>query len=181
MAPDFFNKLLVKLKAKKSLWADTVFYFVVALLLSSIISYFLLILKIPFQAKKVEELTVAIVQFGSHRQKDLEREILAHQRRIGIFSVLLKAHKIPSNVFDFFEQNIFSNIRFSSFRLNVGAPKIELTGTSEDVLTLARQLAVFKGSDFIINIDNLSLSREEEGGVVFTTSLSLSPQILIWK
>ncbi len=169
--------LIYQLRTKKFWWLDTILYFTLALLVATVICYFIFNIKISFQGERLEELKDAILTTGTPQQKTLETEVFKYQKKINDFSILLAAHKTSSSFFNFIEQSTFPKVWFSEVSLDTNEPKVRLVGESENTQVLARQISFLKESEFIKDIKLLNLSLEEEGKIKFSLVFSLNPQM----
>lgn len=168
-------------KIKKFKWQDIIFYSGLVLFLTLIIFYFIFILKIYFQEKRIQELGILIDRIATERKKELEKEVLSYQRKINDFSILLNSHKVPSNIFEFFEKNILPTVKFSEFRVSTKEPRVEIIGESDNIRTLAWQLSIFKKNKFVKEIKILNFKPTKEGGVIFNLVFSLDSEMLKYR
>ncbi len=169
--------IIYQLRTKKFWWLDTILYFTLTILIATVITYFIFNIKISFQEKKLQDLEKDIATTGIPQQKELERKVFEYQKKINDFSILLADHKIPSNLFNFIEESTLPNVWFSLFGLSTEESQLRLAGEAKDVLTLARQIFVFKESEFIKDVEILNFNLEEEGRIKFDLVLPLNPQI----
>lgn len=171
--------IIYQLKTKKFWWLDTIFYFVIALLLATIICFFIFTVKISSQEGKLKELENSIASVGTAQQKETEKEVFKYQKKINDFTVLLAKHKIPTNILKFFEKMTLPNIWFNGFAISSDSSKIQLSGEAEDLITLSRQLFALEGSKFVKDIAELSFEPAETGRTKFNTSFFVDPSIFL--
>lgn len=169
--------IIYQLKTKKFWWLDTIFYFVVALLLATVICFFIFTIKISFQDKKLKELESGIASVGTAQQKETEKEVFEYQKKINDFAILLAEHKIPTNILKFFEKMTLPNVWFNNFIISAQGARIQISGEAEDLIALSRQLLILEGSKFFKDITELSFEPTETGRMKFNTSLSINPDI----
>jgi len=170
--------LIYKLKIGKFWWLDVILYFVLALLVSLVVCFFLLMIKASSQEEYLADIKQAITETGTPQQKELENKVLEYQKKIGDFAVLLKSHKIPSYMFDFIEENTLPSVWFFEFKADIGESLLTLTGETESMQRLAQQMAAFKETGNITRIGLLSGKIAEEGKIKFTLGLSFNPILL---
>lgn len=169
--------IIYQLKIKKFWWLDTIFYFVAALLLATIICFAIFTVKISFQESKLKELENNIVDTGTTQQRELEKEVFEYQGKIDNFATILANHKIPTNVFKFFEKITFPNVWFNNFIVMAQTAGIQISGETENTTALSRQILVFEEDEFIKNISDLTFEPTETGKIRFNLNISLSPDI----
>ncbi len=169
--------IIYQLRTKKFWWLDTILYFTLTILIATVITYFIFNVKTSFQEQKIQDLKEDIATTGIPQQKELERKVFEYQKKINDFSILFAAHKIPSNLFRFIEESTLPNVWLSLFILNTKGSQLKLVGEAESVLVLARQIFVFKESEFLKDIELLDFNLEEEGRIKFNLTLFLDPQI----
>jgi len=155
-------------------------FFVLALLISFVLSYFILVMKVSSQEQTLLTLEERIEEMGTERQRELEDRVFDYQERINIFSFLLENHKIPSNMLNLLEGYTLPNVWFEGFNLDSEESTVELKGFSENMKTLAQQMDILEKDGYIEEIELLSAKISEEGGIEFTLGLSFNPQLLIY-
>ncbi len=169
--------IIRQLKVKKFWWLDTILYFVVALLMATIFSFLIFTVKISGEKKNIGELEVKISNTGTAQQKQLEKEVFEYQNKIDNFATLLNAHKIPSKVFDALKALTLPNVWFSNFTMDAKTSAIQVTGETDDIPSLSRQIEIMETQDFITDVSGLTFSLEESGKIMFGFSIMLSPEI----
>jgi len=92
-----------KFTKEKSLFSDIVFYVAISLLVSSILCYFIFLIKISSQKERVKVLEDSMLQIGTAEQKEKEAIIFKYQKKIADYTKFLNNHKSTSNVFAFLE------------------------------------------------------------------------------
>ena len=120
--------IIYQLRTKKFWWLDTILYFVLTILIATIIVYFIFDIKISFQEKKLQDLEADIATTGIPQQKELEKKVFEYQKKINDFVILLNSHKTPSNLFSFIEQFTLPNVWFADFNLDTNTPTLKLVG-----------------------------------------------------
>jgi len=171
-----FN-LLSQLRTKKTLLLDAVLYFITAVFLALIICYFIFSIKISLQQKEIKKIEEQIVTTVGAEQKTAEDEVFKYQKKIGDFSSLLDSHKLSSNLFEFFQRSTYPKVWYSDFNVNPKEGEVRLVGDTDDLVVLARQIAVFEESEFVKEITALNFGLSPEGKINFNLGLSLDPKI----
>jgi|SRR3989344_857598 len=162
----------------KSLWISIIFYFFVALLIASVFSYAVLMLKVYFQDKKISEIDIKINAYGTAEQKLNEKEILNYKKKIDDFTSILNSHRISSNIFIYIEENTLPNVWFSNFAVSESKSKLRLTGEAENMETFSSQVHIFENDKGNIkSIDVLNSKISSSGKTNFTIELSLEPKL----
>jgi hypothetical protein len=169
--------IIYQLRTKKFWWLDVIFYFVISLLIATIICYFIFSIKIYFQNKKIKDLEAAMATIGTEQQKVYEEKIFDFQKKINDFAILLGEHKISSNVFSFIEQYTLSNVWFNKFNMNEEGLEVNLSGEAETTEALSRQISILEENQYIKKINLLNSGTGEGGKINFNLTLLLEPQI----
>jgi len=170
------------LKNKEPLWINVIFYLLCSLLIVILFIYSILILKVYLQNQKTDEMNKRMSAYEINRQKIDEKKVLYYRKKINDFDLVVNNHKISSNIFIFIEKNTLPNIWFSGFDMSQSANNIKLSGQSENMETLSRQVQIFERSkDYIKNITVLNSQVDIMGKIGFTLDLRLNPEIFTYK
>ncbi len=169
--------IIYQLKIKKFWWLDTIFYFVVALLLATIICFVIFTVKISFQEKRLKDLENNIVNTGTAEQKESEKKVFEYQKKIDNFATILASHKIPTNILKFFEQITLPNVWFNNFLIGAQTAGVQVSGEAESTIALSRQILTLEQNEFIKNISDLTSELTETGRIRFNMNLSINPDI----
>ncbi len=174
-------EIIPKTKTKKTYFLGILFYFSLLLFITSLISYFAL----NFYQKRLEgELTN--IKKGLEKtadEKALEEEIFGSEKNVGYqqkikdFGVLLNAHKLPVNFFNFLEENTHPKVWFSKFNLDLEKNLLEMSGYADNFEVLGQQALIFKRQDFIKNMNLSMVSLGKDGKVNFDLQLTIDPKI----
>lgn len=84
---------------------------------------------------------------------------------------LLGNHVSVSRIFQFIEENIFDDVRFSTFSYNVENNMLKMNGQARSYASLAEQAAVFEESKFVENVSLSNLSLASGGDVGFSIAI----------
>lgn len=170
-------EIIPKPKAKIFPWINILFYFSIALLITTILSFFILNHFIKKSIPAIHSLETALTKQRTPSQIALEKEILSFQEKIEDIDFLLKRHLVSSQVLEFLEKVTHPKVWFSSLGLSSGKSQLQVRGTTESFQTLGQQLLIFKKNQFIKEVNLSGVSIEREGKISFTFDLLLDPQI----
>ena len=170
-------EIIPKKLAKVSAWQNYLLYFIIVLLLSSILGYFGLRYLIKNSDQKLQDLTAEVEKAKSPERKALEDRLNSLSAKIDDFSPLLLNHQKSSNFFNFLEENTHPKVFFTKLNLDTKGNLIELSGQTDDFLTLGQQLLIFQKSEFVQNLKLSKVGISKEGKVEFTFNFSLDPKL----
>jgi len=166
-----------KLRENKLWWVDVVFYFMISSLIATIFCYLIFAAKVYFQKESIGDYDLSLATVGTEEQKAMEKQIFDYQKKINDYDPLIKNHKIISNILAYFEQNTLPEVWFSRFSMTGGDANIILSGETENVETLSKQISVFEASEYLNKITVLSSVLGLENRTDFNVILSLDPKI----
>lgn len=169
--------IFYQIKTKKIWWVDVVFYFVISLLVSTVLCYLIFILKIYLQQQELKDLDQAILTVGTDAQKEQEKTVFNYQKKINDYAQLAENHKFASNIFSFLEKETLPNVWFSKFGMTVLQNQVDLSGEAENLDTLSRQTLAFEKNELVKKVSILTSNVGELGKVNFNLSLVLDPKI----
>ncbi len=178
---NFNLNIIYQLRDKKNWWVDVVFYFVISSLLATIICYVIFVIQIYIQNEKIKEVQVALTTVGTDQQKEMEKQVFEYQKKINDFSTLINDHKIASNIFAFIEKYTLPNVWFSRFSVDEKQPGIVLSGETDDIETVSRQISTFEATEYVKKIDLLNSQKGSTEKINFNISLSLDSKIFIFE
>jgi len=170
-------EIIPKKVAKISAWQSYLLYFIIVLLLSSILGYFGLRYLIKNSNQKLRDLTAEVEKAKSPERNALEEGLKSLSAKIDDFTPLLLNHQKSSNFFNFLEENTHPKVFFTELNFNVTGNQIELSGQTDDFLTLGQQLLIFRKSEFVQNLKLSKVGISKEGKVEFTFNFSLNPKL----
>jgi len=170
-------EIIPKPLAKTPKWQKLLPYFAIAILIITILGYFILNNSLEKSRQTLKDLEDTLVKLKTPEKESLEKEILNYQKKIKDFSILIEQHLIVSNFFNLLEKITHPRIWFSDFELKPREAQVSLSGEAGSFLALGQQILIFKGEKKIqeIKLDNVSL--DEKGKIKFDLSLSLSPEV----
>ncbi len=164
-------------KIKKFWWVDVILYFVMSLLVATLICYAIFLIKNSMINEQIDDVNLSLKTLGTNLQKDQEKAVINYQAKINDFSNLLKNHKFASNVFAFMESQTMPNVWFKQFSLDAKTNAVQLSGESDDVEALSRQIAAFEKNKYVKSIGVLNSSLGESARTQFNVNLVLDQNI----
>jgi hypothetical protein len=169
--------IIFKLRTKKFWWLDVILYFIISLLIATILCYIIFFVKVGMQKKTISDLEVATEAVGTGQQRENEKEVLFYQKKIADFAELIKNHQFASSVFGFMEEKTASRVWFNLFNLNRKDAIVGLSGETGDIDVLSRQIAVMEKSEYVKKVSLLNSQINSTGGIKFNLTLKLDPKI----
>lgn len=169
--------VIFQLRTKKFWWMDVIFYFVMSLLVATILCWLIFLVKNDMQRKDIEKEIISLQTVGTQSQKDHEKEVINYQKKLNDFSAIFKNHGFASQVFTFLQQETRPNIWFNRFGMQQTAATVDLSGEADNNEAFSRQVAVFEKNEYVKNINILNSSLSEASKVAFNLSLSLNSKI----
>ena len=158
-------------------WQMILFYSSLVLALVAFLSYFVLIYLEHRSSSRLEALERDIAGFGTAEDKKIEAYVFEWQEKIRDFSGLLDQHHQPSRVFKFLEKLTHPQVWFTSFVLIPSSYTAKLEGQARDFQSLAQQIYIFRQENLIESANLTNLGLGDEGEVVFSVDLSISPRM----
>lgn len=162
---------------RKYWWMDVIFYFVMSLLVAAIFCYLAFFIKNKMINSQIDALNVSMQKVGTDIQKKQEKDVIDYQKKIAVFSSLLKSQKFSSNVFAFMRGVTMPNVWFKQFGLDGKNSKVQLSGEADSIDVLSRQVAVLEENKYVEKIAVLNSSLGALGRVLFNINLSLDQNI----
>jgi len=173
-------EIIPKKEAKVPSWQSYLLYFIIVLLFCSILGYFALDYLVKKSEQKLQQTEGAIGRAKSPERKTLEDELKSLSAKIDDFTPLLLNHQKSSNFFNFLEENTHPKVFFTKLNLDAKGNLAELSGQTDDFLTLGQQLLIFQKSEFIQNLRLSKVGISKEGKVEFTFNFSLNPKLFVF-
>ncbi len=158
------------------LWLKILFYILIALLLTTVLSYFILG---QFQKKSLtalQNLEEEILKEKTPQKIAQEKEILNYQQKINDFSLILDHHLLPSKFFRFLEKTSHPRIWFSKINLSPREALAIVSGRAETFPVLGQQLQILKKEALVKNVSLAKISLGEKGEIKFTLTISFDPK-----
>lgn len=171
---------LKQLSNRRSLFVDITFYFMISLLISTVLCYFIFGAKIYSQDKKTKQLESSLAIIGTEDQRTYEKAVFDYQARIDDFAKLIGEHKNSSNAFNFFEKTTLPDVWFLSFTMSGKGNDVKLEGEAENMASLSRQVSIFENSEYIKRVDIVNSSVSTNSKIKFSLGIALDPKIFIF-
>ena len=168
---------IFQLRTKKFWWMDVIFYFVISLLLATLFCWIIFLVKDSMIKKEIEDVSSALLTVGTQNQQDQEKDVIDYRNKINDFADLLKNHEFASNALVFIKRQTMPNIWFKQFGLSEKNAEVQLSGETDDMDSLSRQVANFEKNKYVKNIGNLNSSLGASARVAFNINLSLDKNI----
>lgn len=165
-------------KEKRFWWIDVIFYFAISLLIASVFSYVIFLIKNNIQREDIKIEESLMLQVGTEDQRKQEREVINYQNKINDFTKIIKNHEFVSNVFAFMQTETMPNIWFKQFTFNLKSAEIQLSGESDGLDELSRQVARLENNKYVKNLAGLNSSLSGSERINFSFSLSLDQEVL---
>jgi len=169
--------IIFQLRNKKIWWLDVIFYFVMSLLVATVICYIVFIVKNVLQKRDIAKFETDLQSVGTAEQKQQEAEVILYKKKISDFSGLIQSHEFASNVFAFMKEETQSNVWFTQFGLDEKSNQVQLSGKAENMDAFSRQTANFEKNEYVKSLGTLNSSLGEAGEINFNFSLTLDPKI----
>jgi hypothetical protein len=168
-------EIIPKPPVKAPSWQNILFYFSIALLITSVFSYFGLDYLLKKNKIVYQELEEALAREKTAEETALENRVFGYQKRINDFSKLINKHLYASKVFPLLESVCHPKVWFSDFDFSLKDYMVVVSGEAESFSALGQQLMIFEKEPLIKETNLSQLSLGAEGGITFTINLSLSP------
>ena len=168
---------IFQLRTKKFWWMDVIFYFVMSLLVATVLCYFVFSIKNGMIEKEITAKTSQLQTVGTLEQKQHETAVLTYQKKINSFTTLFKGHQFASNVFAFMQAETMPNVWFSQFSLDEKSNAVQLSGEADDVDSFSRQVVLLEGNKYIKSLGTFNSSLGQSARENFNLSLVMDPSI----
>jgi len=156
---------------------DVIFYFVMSLLIATVLCYVIFSVKNSFLASDIRKEGDALKTVGTDEQKQYEQSVINYQKKISDFSGLMKNHQFASNVFAFMQQQTLPDIWFNQFTLDEKNSAVTLSGESDSMDAFSRQVAGFEKSKYVKSVGTLNSSLGDSARIEFNVDLALDQGI----
>jgi len=169
--------VIFQLRTKKFWWMDVIFYFVISLLVSTVLCYFIFLFKNGMIEKQIANQMSSLQTVGTPQQKEHEAEVMMYQKKIGDFAIILKDHGFASNVFAFMQKQTMSSVWFSNFSLDRKGGSVNLSGESDDLDAFSRQVAILEKNKYVKSLGSVNSSLGQSARATFSLSITLDQSI----
>lgn len=172
--------LIPKQKEKNGDWQDILAYFMIALVILSVIVFLLLnFWLVPARYKEVDVLKNKIVNTPVPEKKNKEAELRAYSAKIEAFKGIFSQHKKPSQAFTFLERSIMPQIFIANIKGELEKGTITINGQGNNFETVGKQYLVFKKDPDVesVSLENLAIAGQ---GVNFQMIVNLKKSVLTY-
>lgn len=158
-------------------WLNYFFNFSLILLIVSIFVFLILTIlenRANHTLKKLEE---DFKKIKTTERLNMEKEVITYEKKISDFLFLIENHKITSNLFNYLETITHPSVYFFNLGFNTDENKLTLNGKTDNFQTLGQQFLIFRNEKLIEKVNLTKISFGEEGNIVFSFEIFLSPEI----
>jgi len=172
-------EIIPKAPPKRPLWQNILFFLSLAAPIAAIAGYFVLDHYADQSGKGVKGLRAQIAQVKTPEEMSLENELFEAQDKINDFSGLLENHKYASKLFPFLGSICHPKVQFQSldFVVSDSGFSVSFPALAESYEVLHQQLLILRSAESIQSFEMSDIGMGKEGGVTFSLSLNISPQI----
>ena len=153
---------------------DILHYFVISLLVTTILSYLIFYISGIRAEARLEELNTLILEKDTAETRALEEKVSTLKEKVAAFGKLIASYGKGSCFFDFLSNLCHPKVFFYRVGLDMPESAVRLSGQASGFKALREQVLIFKEEELIKEV---SLSRasieEEKGGVTFDLELLL--------
>ncbi len=168
---------IFQMRTKKFWWMDVIFYFVMSMLIATLLCYAIFSIKYNSNKEEIRKQDIALQTVGTDQQKEEEKQVINYQKKILDFSDLLENHEFASHVFAFMQKQTMPNAWFKQFLLDKKNNTVKLSGESDSMDAFSRQVTIFENNEYVKNIGNLNSSLGQESRIQFNADLVLNQKI----
>lgn len=165
-------EIIPKPAEKLPFWVNVLFYFFLGFLLITIVIYFILGHFLKQAETTLENLEKTLAKEKTAEEIALEEEVLSYQKKIEGFSKLINRHLFSSKAFEFIEKNTHPQVWFSQLDLNSRGGEVNLSGETDNFVTLHQQVQIFRTNPSVKNLDLAEIAIGKEGRIDFTLNLT---------
>jgi hypothetical protein len=168
---------IFQLRTKKFWWMDVIFYFVISLFVATLLCYGIFLIENSRQKQKISEKIEALKTVGTEDQIARENWVILYQKKISDFTNIFENHEFASNIFAFMQMETIPNVWFRQFGLDRKGGSVQLTGESDDLASLSRQVANFEKNEYVKNMGGITSSVGDGSKINFSFNLAMNPKI----
>lgn len=169
--------VIFQLRTKKFWWMDVIFYFMISLLIATVLCWLIFLTKNSFQREDIKKEIAALQTVGTDQQKEQEENVIDYRNKINDFTELFKNHEFASNAFVFMQAQTMPNIWFKQFGLDRKNSGLQLSGESDNMDAFSRQVAAFEKNKYVKSTGTLNSSLGESARIGFNINLALDQNI----
>ena len=169
-------EVTTKQKTKETTWTSIAFYALLAIFLVFAASYFVLAFYEKGLARELEKLEKDLTKTATESQ--LEKDIIAFQKRAQDTIPLLESHSFPTKIFEFLEKNTYPQVWFRDLKVDLGQGIIIASGNAANFEVLAQQVRTFEREEQIKNVMLSKVSAGRAEGITFDLRLTFDSAVL---
>lgn len=128
--------------------------------------------------RQIVALTNSLKRLEADFEPPLIQELSKTSKELQAASVLLAAHRFPSRLFKFLEDNTLVSVRFTDFRFDAKEAKLVMTGEARSYTALAEAASVFEKNPLVRRLTLANLALKENGNINFGMGIIFDPAIL---
>lgn len=168
-----------KPKAKKPLWQNFIFIFLLVLFFAGSAGYVFLSAQAKSLQKSNQEIDAAVSALQKQiRKSGLEQGISDVEKTTNDFQAVFAKHKIASNVFGFLREICHKKVQIEKIDVNTADSSANLVCQTENLRDLGEQALILSDNPQVKKFEVSGVSINEKGGVDFNVNLSFDPQII---
>ncbi len=160
------------------------FVFSALLLIISISSYLGAHIDKAIATDKSEKLSLEMKKVGVDIEKEIENnELFLTKNQIKDIAEMLDDHSYFSKAFGVIQNIIIDGVYLKESGLSLDKEEnltMEISGVADNYLAIISQIAVFKNSYWIDNVEINDISLEDENGVSFSGSLKFKRDVILF-
>jgi len=166
-----------KSKKGKNKIVSYTLYIGVALLLIMAASYAFLFFSVQRADQKLTKLEDQLDSQMDDKHKEIEKRILNAQRTLERSEQVINSHHSVYNFLKDLESSTHPQVQFNEMNLSADLKQAELSGTTEQFVTLGQQVKKYQAMKLINNVQVKRTSMEPGGKVGFELLLTLKSNI----
>ncbi len=169
----------LNLKNNDSLMVNVIIYLVSAVFVALIFCYSMFSLKAYLENQNINDIDKKMAALS--QQKAYESKVSDYKKKVDDYNLTINNHKISSNIFSFMEEKTLPNVWFSSFDMSQINHEVNVSGETDSMEVLSRQVQSFENSEFVKGVTVLSSQTQDSGKVQFALIIHLDPKIFDYK
>ena len=133
-----------------------------------------------FMNRQIEGLQKNVAGVSSQFNQTEVTELVSLDKKVSAVSEIISSHTSLTEIREFLEDNTQSNVQvlnyaFTEGGLQSGGPQLVIGGEALSYNTLANQLKIFEGSNFVSSVEFTDVGPTETGTIAFTATLAMKP------
>lgn len=173
----------MRFKENKEKQRRIFFAFSVLLLIISVISYLGVYIEKTIASDKSEKLNLEMKKVSTDIEKEMENnKLLLTKNGIKDITKILNDHNYFSKAFSVIQNIVTDDICLEESNLSFNKDEnlvMEVSGTADNYSAVVNQIAIFKNSYWIDNVEIESISYEEkDGDIVFSGNLKFKREVI---